>query len=48
MLWAMATTIDPARLRHGHVRGRYFRENFVQAGIDLLQIVQELVTNVWG
>ena len=28
--------------------GRYFRENFVQAGIDLLQIVQELVTNVWG
>jgi hypothetical protein len=41
----MATTIDPARLRHGQVRGRYFRENFAQAGIDLVQIVPELVTN---
>ncbi|MFL5954185.1 MAG: hypothetical protein ACJ76I_08780 [Gaiellaceae bacterium] len=41
----MATTIDPARLRHGRVRGRYFRENFAQAGIDLAQIVPELVTN---
>src|SRR5205823_5076610 len=26
-------------------RGRYFRENFAQAGIDLVQIVPELVTN---
>src|SRR5712692_3701079 len=41
----MAATIDPARLRHGQVRGRYFRENFAQAGIDLVQIVPELVTN---
>ncbi len=41
----MATTIDPASLRHGRVRGRYFRENFAQAGIDLAQIVPELVTN---
>jgi hypothetical protein len=41
----MATTIDPARLHHGQVRGRYFRENFAQAGIDLVQIVPELVTN---
>jgi hypothetical protein len=28
-------TLDPAQLRHGRVRGRYFRENFAQAGIDL-------------
>jgi len=41
----MAATIDPARLRHGRVRARYFRENFAQAGIDLAQIVPELVTN---
>lgn len=41
----MATTIDPASLRHGRVRGRYFRENFAQAGIDLSQIIPELVTN---
>ncbi|RDI75171.1 hypothetical protein Gocc_0969 [Gaiella occulta] len=38
-------TLDPATLRHGRVRGRYFRENFAQAGIDLAQIVPELVTN---
>ena len=38
-------TLDPAQLRHGRVRGRYFRENFAQAGIDLAQIVPELVTN---
>jgi hypothetical protein len=29
----------------GAVRGRYFRENFAQGGIDLVQIVPELVTN---
>ena len=29
----------------GAVRGRYFRENFAQGGIDLMQIVPELVTN---
>ncbi|MGI8863474.1 MAG: hypothetical protein ACR2JH_03605 [Solirubrobacteraceae bacterium] len=29
----------------GAVRGRYFRENFAQGGIDLSQIVPELVTN---
>src|SRR4051794_8028262 len=37
--------IDKAALRHGQVRGRYFRENFAQAGIDLVQILLELVTN---
>lgn len=41
----MAVTLDPAAVRHGRVRGRYFRENFAQAGIDLAQIVPELVTN---
>lgn len=36
----------PAKaVRVGAVRGRYFRENFVQGGIDLTQIVPELVTN---
>jgi hypothetical protein len=37
--------IDASSLRHGRVRGRYFRENFAQAGIDLSQIIPELVTN---
>jgi hypothetical protein len=37
--------LDPASLRRGRVRGRYFRENFAQAGIDLTQIIPELVTN---
>ena len=41
----MTVTIDPAGLRRGRVRARYFRENFAQAGIDLVQIVPELVTN---
>ncbi|HZR93721.1 MAG TPA: hypothetical protein VFA44_15080 [Gaiellaceae bacterium] len=37
--------IDVSKLRHGRVRGRYFRENFAQAGFDLAQIIPELVTN---
>jgi hypothetical protein len=37
--------IDASKLRHGRVRGRYFRENFAQAGIDLTQIIPELLTN---
>jgi len=37
--------VDASKLRHGRVRGRYFRENFAQAGIDLAQIIPELVTN---
>jgi hypothetical protein len=41
----MEFAIDPADVRSGRVRGRYFRENFAQAGIDLAQIVPELVTN---
>ncbi len=32
-------------MRIGHARGRYFRENFARGGVDLVQIVPELVTN---
>ena len=41
----MRPALSPAALRTGAVRGRYFRENFAQGGIDLVQIVPELVTN---
>lgn len=37
--------LDPSLVRHGRVHGRYFRENFAQGGIDLVQIIPELVTN---
>jgi hypothetical protein len=37
--------LDPRAVRLGHARGRYFRENFAQGGIDLVQIIPELVTN---
>ena len=37
--------LSRSALRVGAVRGRYFRENFVQGGIDLGQIIPELVTN---
>jgi len=32
-------------VRLGRARGRYFRENFAQGGVDLVQIIPELVTN---
>ncbi len=32
-------------VRVGRVRGRYYRENFAQGGVDLVQIIPELVTN---
>jgi hypothetical protein len=41
----MSELLSPAAVRVGAVRGRYFRENFAQGGIDLVQIVPELVTN---
>ena len=41
----MSQFLDPSLVRHGRVNGRYFRENFAQGGIDLVQIVPELVTN---
>jgi len=36
---------DPGEVRLGRARGRYFRENFAQGGIDLVQVIPELVTN---
>jgi hypothetical protein len=41
----VALQLDPSLIRHGRVNGRYFRENFAQGGIDLVQIIPELVTN---
>jgi hypothetical protein len=41
----MPSLLSPSAVRVGAVRGRYFRENFAQGGIDLVQIVPELVTN---
>ncbi len=43
--YPLVVAIDASKLRRGRVRGRYFRENFAQAGIDLSQIIPELVTN---
>jgi len=37
--------LDPSAVRTGRVRGRYFRENFAQGGLELVQIIPELVTN---
>ena len=37
--------LDSAAVRLGRARGRYFRENFAQGGVDLVQIIPELVTN---
>ena len=36
---------DRSAVRFGTARGRYFRENFAQGGVDLVQIIPELVTN---
>jgi hypothetical protein len=41
----MPEPVSSSAVRVGAVRGRYFRENFAQGGIDLVQIVPELVTN---
>ena len=43
----MSTSVafDLAEVRVGRARGRYFRENFAQGGVDLVQIIPELVTN---
>lgn len=41
----MSTAIAREQVRRGRVHGRYFRENFAQGGIDLAQILPELVTN---
>jgi hypothetical protein len=39
------STTTEQRVRRGRVHGRYFRENFAQGGVDLVQIIPELVTN---
>ena len=41
----MAAPFPGSAVRVGAVRGRYYRENFAQGGIDLVQIIPELVTN---
>lgn len=42
---SMRPSLDPAAVRQGTVRGRYFRENFAQGGLDLTQVLPEVVTN---
>jgi hypothetical protein len=41
----VSPALDPAAVRTGRVRGRYFRENFAQGGLELVQMIPELVTN---
>jgi hypothetical protein len=41
----MPAFLDPSAVRRGRVHVRYFRESFAQGGIDLVQIIPELVTN---
>jgi hypothetical protein len=41
----MTRVVSADEVHVGAVRGRYFRENFAQGGIDLAQIIPELVTN---
>lgn len=38
-------TLDVSSIRLGRARGRYFRENFAQGGVDLVQVIPELITN---
>jgi hypothetical protein len=45
MVAVMPELLARSEVHVGAVRGRYFRENFAQGGIDLVQIVPELVTN---
>ena len=42
---SLVAALDPSAVRLGRARGRYFRENFAQGGVDLVQIIPELVTN---
>src|SRR5215213_7192210 len=45
MVAVMPELLARSEVHVGAVRGRYFRENFAQGGIDLVQVVPELVTN---
>lgn len=40
-----SSPLDLSTVRTGRVRGRYFRENFAQGGLELVQMIPELVTN---
>ena len=40
-----AAAFDRSAVRLGRARRRYFRENFAQGGVDLVQVIPELVTN---
>ena len=42
---SLTAEFDRSRVQVGRARGRYFRENFAQGGIDLAQIIPELITN---
>lgn len=42
---SVGAVLDRSQLRFGRARGRYFRENYAQGGVDLVQIIPELVTN---
>jgi hypothetical protein len=42
---SLTAEFDRSRIQVGRARGRYFRENFAQGGIDLAQIIPELITN---
>jgi hypothetical protein len=41
----LTALLNPSDIRRGRVHARYFRENFAQSGIDLVQIIPELLTN---
>jgi len=41
----MTEPLEPAALRTGRVRARYFREIFAQGGLELVQVIPALVTN---
>lgn len=41
----MSEVLSRSAVRLGAVRGRYFRENFAQGGLDLTQVLPEVVTN---
>ena len=40
-----AAVLDRSAVRFGTARGRYFRENFAQGGVGLVQIIPELTSD---
>ena len=45
MVMGSVRALEQAEIRFGQAKGRYFRENVAQGGVDLVQIIPELVTN---